>query len=557
MRRLFASSLLLLCAACVSGNKVRADSEVIQADIERARRSGAMRCAPAELATAEANLDFARGELSQGTSFRASEHIRTAETAIKQALELSKSCAPQKVLVKEKPDTPQHDRAADSRWRSLPSRRSRWWCRSRRRTPTATASPTRTTSARTRPRTRRLRGRRTAAPSRTTTRTACSTATTSARSRPARSPTRAAPRRRPRTATATASPTPRTSARTSPRTRTASRTRTAAPSRTTTATASLDAADKCPRRGRPASRTCGCPRRDKDGDGIIDARTSARTSPRTRTASRTRTAARTSTTTATASPTRRTSARPRPARWRTAAARTMTRTATAWSDRRTCARTSPAGRRTAARTGQGRRHPRTGHVPGRAGPRNARLRGRGHGQGRPGGPPDVCPTRPAQEMRGCPDPDSDNDGIPDRVDECPDEPGVKDERGLREEVQDGRRQEGPDRDQAADQVRARLGEDHRQGELHHPRRRGAGAARQAADQEDPHRGPHRLGGQRPGQPEAVADARGLGDGAALKRGIDPGRLEAVGFGEKKPIASNATAKGRAENRRTEFNIVEQ
>jgi outer membrane protein OmpA-like peptidoglycan-associated protein len=43
----------------------------------------------------------------------------------------------------------------------------------------------------------------------------------------------------------------------------------------------------------------------------------------------------------------------------------------------------------------------------------------------------------------------------------------------------------------------------------------------------------------------------------LRRGIDPGRMEAVGFGETKPISSNATARGRAENRRTEFNIVEQ
>ena len=42
----------------------------------------------------------------------------------------------------------------------------------------------------------------------------------------------------------------------------------------------------------------------------------------------------------------------------------------------------------------------------------------------------------------------------------------------------------------------------------------------------------------------------------IKLGIDPGRLEAVGFGESKPIASNATKAGRAENRRTEFNIVD-
>ncbi len=88
---------------CVSGNKIRAESDVIRAEIERARRSGAYRCAPRELAAAEANLDFALGELSQGSSFRASEHIRQADTASQKALALSKDCAPKQVLVKEKP----------------------------------------------------------------------------------------------------------------------------------------------------------------------------------------------------------------------------------------------------------------------------------------------------------------------------------------------------------------------------------------------------------------------------------------------------------------------
>ena len=46
----------LLGTGCVSGAKIRADSEVIKADLERARRSGAMKCAPRELATAEANI---------------------------------------------------------------------------------------------------------------------------------------------------------------------------------------------------------------------------------------------------------------------------------------------------------------------------------------------------------------------------------------------------------------------------------------------------------------------------------------------------------------------
>ena len=43
--------------------------------------------------------------------------------------------------------------------------------------------------------------------------------------------------------------------------------------------------------------------------------------------------------------------------------------------------------------------------------------------------------------------------------------------------------------------------------------------------------------------------------ALIDRGIAKKRLEAVGFGEAKPIASNKSSKGRAENRRVEFKIV--
>jgi outer membrane protein OmpA-like peptidoglycan-associated protein len=41
----------------------------------------------------------------------------------------------------------------------------------------------------------------------------------------------------------------------------------------------------------------------------------------------------------------------------------------------------------------------------------------------------------------------------------------------------------------------------------------------------------------------------------VSKGIAEDRLEAVGYGPTKPIASNKTAKGRAANRRTEFRIV--
>ena len=35
-------------------------------------------------------------------------------------------------------------------------------------------------------------------------------------------------------------------------------------------------------------------------------------------------------------------------------------------------------------------------------------------------------------------------------------------------------------------------------------------------------------------------------------GIDPGRIEVVGFGETRPIATNATPDGRAQNRRVDL-----
>jgi OOP family OmpA-OmpF porin len=103
MTRLLLAVPLFVALSCVTGAQVRASGEVIKADIERARRQGAMRCAPRELATAEANLEFAYGELDQGTSGRGQDHIKEAEASVKRALALSKDCGPKQVLVKETP----------------------------------------------------------------------------------------------------------------------------------------------------------------------------------------------------------------------------------------------------------------------------------------------------------------------------------------------------------------------------------------------------------------------------------------------------------------------
>jgi outer membrane protein OmpA-like peptidoglycan-associated protein len=103
-------ALLLLAAAavagCATGGKLRQTSAVVRSDLEKARRSGAERCAPKELALAEANVDFAASEISQGNATRAREHLEVAETNVKKALELSKSCGPTQVTIREKKDTP-------------------------------------------------------------------------------------------------------------------------------------------------------------------------------------------------------------------------------------------------------------------------------------------------------------------------------------------------------------------------------------------------------------------------------------------------------------------
>ncbi len=43
----------------------------------------------------------------------------------------------------------------------------------------------------------------------------------------------------------------------------------------------------------------------------------------------------------------------------------------------------------------------------------------------------------------------------------------------------------------------------------------------------------------------------------LSKGIDPQRVQAKGYGEQQPIASNASSNGRQENRRTEVRILQQ
>ncbi len=94
-------------AGCATGGKLRQGVAVVRADIEKAKRSGAQRCAPKELASAEANVEFAEVETDYGHAARAQEHVSAAEKSAKRALELSKTCGPTQVTIGKKLPEPE------------------------------------------------------------------------------------------------------------------------------------------------------------------------------------------------------------------------------------------------------------------------------------------------------------------------------------------------------------------------------------------------------------------------------------------------------------------
>lgn len=94
-RATMALGLLLLVGAC-AGSSVRKDVAASRAQIVTAREHGAMRCAPVDLALAEAHSDFAAQELSEGNYFEAKRqaalaHDRAAAAVAKSPKE---RCAP-------------------------------------------------------------------------------------------------------------------------------------------------------------------------------------------------------------------------------------------------------------------------------------------------------------------------------------------------------------------------------------------------------------------------------------------------------------------------------
>jgi MYXO-CTERM domain-containing protein len=202
-------------------------------------------------------------------------------------------------------------------------------------------------------------------------------------------------------------------------------------------------------------------------------------------------------------------------------------------------------------------------------------------------PVDQCREQPEdvdqfQDENGCPDPDNDADGILDASDRCVNEPGVIEMKGC------------PDSDRDGDTVVDRLdncpdeaGKPELDGctqkqlvkitggkleilEIVHFRTSKADIQKQSFALLD---NVAAVIAQHPEirkiRVEGHTDDRGIdannkklsqmrADSVVaylIKRGIEPERLEAVGHGEEKPVADNATADGRTANRRVEFHLV--
>ena len=81
-------ALGVLLAGC-AGTQLREAVGDVRGEAAQARKNGALRCAPRELALADSNTVFAERELAEGDYFRAREHLQVAEDSAQAALKLS------------------------------------------------------------------------------------------------------------------------------------------------------------------------------------------------------------------------------------------------------------------------------------------------------------------------------------------------------------------------------------------------------------------------------------------------------------------------------------
>jgi outer membrane protein OmpA-like peptidoglycan-associated protein/opacity protein-like surface antigen len=158
------------------------------------------------------------------------------------------------------------------------------------------------------------------------------------------------------------------------------------------------------------------------------------------------------------------------------------------------------------------------------------------------------------ENRGCPDTDRDKDGVVDRLDNCPDEPGTAANHGCKKKQLAMLTQTSIkildkvyfNTNRATIMKRSnRLLNNVASVVINHPE---IPKIRIEGHTDDKGKDDYNKDlSQRRAERVRMY---------LIEKGVPEDRLEAIGFGEEKPVSSNSTAKGRAANRRVEFNFAD-
>jgi outer membrane protein OmpA-like peptidoglycan-associated protein len=178
---------------------------------------------------------------------------------------------------------------------------------------------------------------------------------------------------------------------------------------------------------------------------------------------------------------------------------------------------------------------------------------------------DKCPNDPEdkdgfQDDDGCPDLDNDGDGIPDSADKCPNEPetrnGVDDEDGCPDSGGQvtiaGGKIELPENilfDTGSERISSRS-----DALMQHIAEKIKSNPQVKRIRIEGHTDD--VGGAKKNQELSQARAESVRN-ALIAKGVEPERLQAVGYGDSRPLDKRKTNEARAKNRRVEFVIVEQ
>ncbi len=168
---------------------------------------------------------------------------------------------------------------------------------------------------------------------------------------------------------------------------------------------------------------------------------------------------------------------------------------------------------------------------------------------------DLCPDEPGPpELDGCPD--RDGDGIPDREDKCPDQPGPAQNDGCPLKEAEPIVEIETERLSLKDAINFDTGKDTLKQESHRVLDAIAAILQQHGEIKRIRVEGHTDNVGSASYNKDLSQRRAATVVAYLaSKGVPRERLVPAGFGFERPVASNATALGRAKNRRVEFTIL--